>query len=417
MSLEKLDLTQITGYAPDDRYIATRYTLGDRSVYDFELPLEAIPQIFTVPDPDRPTLGNRRVSAGHAMGFAKYVREHEHWVAPSLLMRAPDIFHWEALNHAGGVSFGILGVPRSARHDIRIIDGQHRILGLYYSVEDIARELDEVRPLEAEARREGNIELAALNAQRVARLEQQRSRLATEHLGVQVLIETDQDLYQQMFYDVADNALGITQAVKVRFDSRKVMNRSLDGAMRHSLLQDRVDLEQDRIAGQNPNLLGAAHVVDITRAVNLGIVGRVSRRQEDELEEGALVERVHEFFNVLLESFPDLAEVADGTLSPVELRQRSLLGSSTMLRVLAGVYFELKSQNYPDEEIADFFRVMSPHMAAPIAEDSPWLDIRSKVFTPRASAPMARRQDLRSLTDEIASWIDEETRPTWLRLA
>ena len=43
-----------------------------------------------------------------------------------------------------------------------------------------------------------------------------------------------------------DPGLGITQAVKVRFDSRKVMNRALDGAMRHALLRERVDL--DRLA-------------------------------------------------------------------------------------------------------------------------------------------------------------------------
>lgn len=248
--VEDLDLTQITGYAPEDRYLATRYCQGDRNVYDFELPLEAIPQIFTVPDPDRVTLGNRRVNPGHARGFAKYVRDNESWVAPALLMRAPEIFSFEAKTHVAGVSFGILGVPRSARRDIRIIDGQHRILGLYYAVEEIAQELDEARALYNSAQHEGNAELAAFNGQKVARLERQRTRLAKEHLGVQVHVEIDQARYEQMFYDVADNALGITQAVKVRFDSRKVMNRALDGVLRHALLKNRVDLEQDRKIGR-----------------------------------------------------------------------------------------------------------------------------------------------------------------------
>ncbi|MHB8398674.1 MAG: DNA sulfur modification protein DndB [Candidatus Limnocylindrales bacterium] len=417
MAIEELDLTQITGYAPEDRYLATRYTEGGRNVYDFELPLDAIPQIFSVPDPERPTLGNRRVSPAHARGFARYVRDNEHWVAPSLLMRAPEIFSWEAKNHISGVSFGILGVPRSKRRDIRIIDGQHRILGFHYAVEDIARELDEARARMDDAQRQGNPDLAAMQGGRVAELELQRQRLATEHLGVQVLIETDQSRYEQMFYDVADNALGITQAVKARFDSRKIMNRALDSVMRHSLLRDRVDLEQDRIGGQNPNLLGAAHAVDITRAVNLGIAGRVSRRQEDELDEGALVQRAHEFFDVLVDSFPELAAVTDESLSPVDLRKRSLLGSSTMLRILAGVYYELLQKNYGDEEIGDFFRLLSRHMDGPIAEGSPWLRIHSKVFTAGAMAPLARRQDLRSLTDEIASWVDPLDQPDWLAAA
>src|SRR4051812_17589267 len=138
-----IDVSSVTGYAPDDRYLATRYIQGRRMVYDFELPLEAIPQILPVPDPERPTVGNRRVNVAHAKGFAEYVREKEDWVAPALLLRAPDVFKFDVNLSLGGVSFGVLGVPRSARHDVRIIDGQHRILGLHLAVLDIARELDD----------------------------------------------------------------------------------------------------------------------------------------------------------------------------------------------------------------------------------------------------------------------------------
>jgi DNA-sulfur modification-associated len=413
--VEDIDLNQISGYAPEDKYLATRYAEGGRTVYDFELPLDVIPQVFAVPDPDRPTLGNRRVDPRHARSFANYVRENEAWVAPSLLMRGPEIFSWDPKMGMAGVSFGIMGIPRSAKRDIRIIDGQHRILGFFYAVEDLARELDEARALLADAQKEGDKNLAAQFMKKVAKLQKQRDRLASEHLGVQIHVETDQDRFEQMFFDVADNALGITQAVKVRFDSRKVMNRALDGVMRHALLRDRVDLEQDRVVGQNTNLLGAGHVVDITRAVNVGISGRVSRRQEDEFEVGAIVERAQAFFTVLLDAFPDLVKVADEEITTVELRQRSLLGSSTMLRVLAGVYYELLQKGYSDEEIADFFAILSKYMDAPITDASPWLTIRSKVFSAGAMAPTARRQDLRSLTDEIAEWIDPADRPDWLK--
>jgi DNA-sulfur modification-associated len=410
--LTDIDISKVSGYATDDRYLATRYVQGDRQVFDFELPLNVIPEVFPVPDPDRPTLGNRRVKPDHAKKFAQYVREQEHWVAPALLMRAPDIFSFETNLTLGGVSFGIMGVPRSNRRDIRIIDGQHRILGLYMAVEDIARELDDARNRMAEARQDDNLDLVNHFAAIVERLERQRRRLATEHLAVQVHVETEQKSFEQMFVDVADNALGITQAIKVRFDSRKIMNRSLEAAMRHALLRDHVDEEQDRITGPNPNLLGAKHVVDIIRTVNIGITGRVGRRLESELQEGAVVQRSNEFFDVLLEAFDDLAGVADGTLAAEDLRKRSLLGSSTMLRVLAGVYHDLSAENYPDEEISDFFRSLAPHMTAPIAKGSPWLAIRTKVFAVGANAPTARAQDLRSLAEEVASWIDG--RPSWL---
>jgi hypothetical protein len=413
-STTDIDLSTITGYAPEDRYLATRYIQGNRTVFDFELPLEAIPQILPVPDPERPTTGNRKVKPGHAKGFATYVRENEEWVCPALLLRAPDTFTFETNITLGGVTFGVLGVPRSGRRDLRIIDGQHRILGLHYAVEDIARELDDARGRQAAAQRDGNVELAEHVARIVERLDRQRRRLASEHLAVQVHVETDQKHFEQMFFDVADNQLGITQAVKVRFDSRKVMNRTLDAAQRHALLNDRVDQEQDRIGGSNPNLLGARHVVDIVRTVNVGILGRVSRRQEAELDEGALVQRAHEFFDILVDAFPELTQVADGQLTPEALRGKSLLGSSTMLRILAGAYYELTEKGYSDDEVADLFGKLAPHTSAPLAAGSPWLTIRSKVFFANASAPASRHQDMRYLADEIASWIDPDDQPMWL---
>ena len=411
--LSGLDDALVTGYAPEDRYLASRYTQGSRTVYDLELPLEAIPQVLPTPDPDRPTLGNRKVKAAHARSFGDYVRQHEDWVAPSLLMRAPEMFTFETIKILGKVSWGVLGVPRSRRRDVRIIDGQHRILGLFYALEDMARDLDKAREDLARAQRDDDMDLVAHEAARVKKLELERDRFTHEFLGVQIHIETDQAAFEQMFYDVAENALGITQAVKVRFDSRKVMNRTLDGAMRHALLRERVDLEEDRISGSNPNLLGARHVADIVRSVNIGVLGRVSRRQEEELDEGALVQRSNEFFDILLEAFPDLAAVADATLMPEQLRKSSLLGSSSMLRVLAGVYHELWNKGYDDEEVVDLFRKLAPHMGAPLAKDNPWVaDIKSGVFTAGSSAPTSRRQDLRSLTEEMASWIDEL--PAWL---
>ena len=412
--MDMIDESQITGYSADDTYLATRYTQGGRGVYDFELPLVAIPQLFQIPDPERPTLGNRRVKPGHAKGFAQYVREHEDWVAPALLMRAPDVFTFETLKVLGGVSFGVLGVPRSARQDIRIIDGQHRILGLHYAVQDLARDLDQARDALVSAQRDKNSELVAHEQKRIKRLEHQRKRLATEFLAVQVHVEMEAERYEQMFYDVADNALGITQAVKVRFDSRKVMNRTLEPAARHSLLKERVDMEQDRIVGSNPFLIGARHVADLVRSVNLGIAGRVSRRQEDELDEGALVQRFNEFADVLLDAFPDLAGVADGTIEPVDLRKRSLLASATILRVLAGVYHDLSEKGYDDDEIVGFFSRLAPHFTAPIVAGNPWLRIRSGVFTEGAMAPTARAQDLRNLTEEIGGWMDSAHAPSWL---
>src|SRR4029077_9314967 len=112
--------------------------------------------------------------------------------------------------------------------------------------------------------------------------------------------------------------------------------------------------------------------------------------------------------------FPDLAAVADGDLAPEDLRRTSLLGSTTMFRVLAGAYQQLSEvQHYDDEEIVDFFSKLAPHMTAPITVDSLWVQhVPDDIFVEKATAPRARRQDLKTLRDALVQWA--VTRPAWL---
>lgn len=406
----------LSGYDTQDRFYATRYSQGGRRVYAIDLSPMQIAAYLPAPDPDNPTEGNRRVREGHARGFGDYVREHEDWVSPALLLRAPDIFEFETKEEIAGTQFGVLAVPRLARSDIRILDGQHRILGIHLAIQAIATDLEKQRDLLAKAKKNGSEPAVVKQIQEtIKRLDEQRQRLDRDRISLQIVIEEDQGGFKQMFVDIADNALGITSAVRVRFDARKVVNRAVEPLLKHALLQGRVDLEQDRIAAKNPNLLGARHVADLIRTVNVGIDGRVGKRLEDELREDALVDATGQFLDTLLEAFPALAQVADGELAPVELRKTSLLGASTMLRVLAGAYHELRKQKLEDEDIASFFASLDPHMAAPVAEESIWVtQVPSEIFTAGASAPRSRRQDLRQLTDTIAS--RAMASPEWLAL-
>jgi hypothetical protein len=404
----------VTGYDTEDRFYATKYTQGGRKVFNIDLsPLQVVAYL-PEPDPNNPTEGNRRVRESHAVAFGNYVREHENWVAPSLLLRGPDIFKFEKKEEIAGTQFGILSIPRLARSDLRILDGQHRILGIHRAIQGISRELEKQRDLVARAKRndENDAVIKELTAQ-IKKLEHQRNRLDRERISIQIMVEDDSTAYKQMFFDIADNALGITSSVRARFDNRKVVNRALEDVLKHTLLVGRVDLEQDRIGSNNPNLVGAKHVADIVRAVAVGVDGRVGRRLEDELREDALVEETNAFLDTLVEGFTDLARVADGDVTPDELRKASLLGSTTMLRVLGGVYHDLKTASWEDEDIADFFRKLNPLMDAPVKTESPWVtEVPNEIFSQNASAPKARRQDLRQLNDTIVGWA--LTQPAWL---
>jgi hypothetical protein len=405
---------EISGYATHDEFYASHYPQGLRRVYAIDLTPAEIAAFLPKPDPDHPTEGNRRVRKAHAAAFGTYLREHETWICPALLLRAPDIFDYSVIETVGETEFGKIAIPRLARTDIRILDGQHRILGIHLGLEDIAAELEKERDARSTAKNNGSPAAAIkIHEDKIKELERQRKRLNTERISVQIVIEDSVPAFKQMFVDIADNALGISSSIRTRFDSRKIVNRCVEPVAKHALLEGRVDEEKDRIGASNPNLVGAKHVAEVVRTITVGIDGRIGRRLEEELREDALIERTNEFLDVLVDGFPQLADVADDKLAPSELRKHNLIGATSMLRVIAGVYFELKEAGWDDEGIADFFTRVSAHMDGPVTEESPWVtEVPGEVFSEGALAPRSRRQDLKSLVDTITAWAKNP--PKWL---
>jgi hypothetical protein len=220
-----------------------------------------------------------------------------------------------------------------------------------------------------------------------------------------------------MFVDVADNAKGISSAVRARFDNYKVANRTLSDIIDHPLLKGRVDAEQDRMTQKNPNLMGAKHVADITRAVIAGAGRRIGKKAEQTLTDGEVIEQVKDFLDVISTAFSGLAAVTeddpDAERKPdeptiaQELRRTSLLGSVGMMRVLGGVFHELRAGENPVEldDITAFFKRLDAHMDAPIAESSIWRTTDANVdFEPNAAAPIMRTQNIIHLVGVIAGW-------------
>src|SRR4051794_17847578 len=104
-------MSSLSGYDTEDRFYATKYSQGGRQIYAIDLSLAQIAAYLPAPDPRRPTEGNRRVRESHAAAFGRYLREHEDWVSPALLLRAPDIFNFESKEQIAGTQFGVLSVP------------------------------------------------------------------------------------------------------------------------------------------------------------------------------------------------------------------------------------------------------------------------------------------------------------------
>ncbi|MEU1628730.1 DNA sulfur modification protein DndB [Streptomyces sp. NPDC020096] len=394
-------------------YLAIRTVQGGRNVYTTRVPLLDLPTILPVPDPNNVDKDNRKVDRLHAKQFGQYLDSKQDWVAPALLARDSGGCRFEEVDDG---AVGYLTVPWAIGgvSSLRTIDGQHRVLGV--SIEK-RRITDAIAAVDRETARKVSPERSEkLQAER-AKLISQMDRLKAEYVGLDIYVEPDPVKAQQMFVDVADNAKGISSAVRARFDSYKVANRTLSDVIDHPLLKGRVDAEQDRMTMKNPNLMGAKHVADITRSVVAGAGGRISKKAEQTLTDGEVIEQVKDFLDVISNAFNDLAAVtedypeaerkADELTMAQQVRRTSLLGSVGMLRVLGGVFHNLRSGDNPVAlgDITEFFKRLDPHMAAPVDEASIWRISDAGVdFEPNAAAPIMRTQNIVHLVGVITAW-------------
>lgn len=411
-----VDAQRLSTTSRMNTYAALCSTQGGRTVYSVRVPLGDLEAILPRPDPEWTDADNRKVSVRHARDFGFYLTGitsnftvwHERgapWVAPALLVRDSGVCAFEPVEGSDGV-VGYLHVPwaRSGGHGrLSIIDGQHRALGVYLEFERLTNRIYALdRSLATAKSAERIASFTALREVIVERV----TAMQCQHIGLDIYVEPDVARSRQMFVDIADNARGISAAVRSRFDSSKVVNRALDAIMGHPLLAGRVDLEQDRMTATNPHLLGAKHVADLVKALLAGVSGRIGKNRERELVDETVVEVANRFLDVLTASFTDLAAVARGTLEPAVLRRKSLLGSVGMLRVLAGAYHALTDEGITGESITEFFRCLDVHMAAPVTDDSLWRSIpdTAQCFEYAAAAPIMRIQNLTHLATTLTRW-------------
>ncbi len=409
---------RLSGYDTEDEYLATRYTQGGRHVYTIDLSIPQLVGTLPRPDPEVKLPGNRRINLPHARGFSSYVLERADSVVPPLLLRCPQgVLEFEQLRQIGRSEWGVVRIPRLDRDGLKIVDGQHRVLGFHLAWETLSTEMATARDKLGSARRTGE-DAAIHHAQaRVREIEEKRRRLEKERVSLLIVVVDDPVEYKQVFVDIADNAKGITRTTRALFDSQKIVHRCLDKVMEHPLLLNRVELERDRVLGENPNLMAAKHVADVIRTLQVGTAGRISARLEDELKETDLISQTKTFFSVLVDAFPDLAKIEDGSLPTSDLRRRSLLGSVVMYRVFAGCYHELTrdadgSPRWNRLQVQRFFEKLAPFMTAPVPEGSPWVRW-TDAFVPDVMGPHAAGVGtLRALTQTLVSWALKP--PKWL---
>ncbi|ALJ19503.1 DNA sulfur modification protein DndB [Microbacterium sp. No. 7] len=399
----------VAEYTTDERFFATRYKQGGRTVYLLALTPAEIVGLVGAPSPNSPSPGNRRVSASRANDFASYYLEQESWVIPGLILRAPNIFTFEqdeAIS-SGGVNFGVVSYPKREGMNIQILDGQHRILGFHLALDRIQKALEKARDQRSRAARvEGKG--SRLEAEAQATIDQQQAlldRFYSERASIEIQVTDSVEQWRQMFFDIANNAKGISVSVKSQFDQRKVVNRALPIILEHPLLDGRVDMENDRLGRSGPNLLSLKHLAEITKTCSVGLWGRVGKVMEATLSEREVATKTTDFIDLIVDCFPLLLDVQAGRMTPDELRRQTILGSVLFLRQLAGLYWEMAIQRDQRDALVDFFIALSQHVGAPVQPNSIWvLHGRPDTFTPYSTGPNHRRQDIKALGEDLLEW-------------
>jgi hypothetical protein len=170
---------------------------------------------------------------------------------------------------------------------------------------------------------------------------------------------------------------------------------------------------------RNPNFVGAKTVADIIRTVHVGISGRIGARVEDEMSRNLpqAANKVKTFLDVLVGGFEDLQALVDGDIDPPDLREdgspnRSMIGSATMLRALAGVFHELTNpQGEPGDpkpmsrsEVEAFFRMLAPKMREIPIDENDGLWLPTEAFIPGTTAPQARQGTMSKLVEHMVDW-------------
>lgn len=413
-----------SGYADTDDFIGVFHRQHELSLLTVQLSWPSLIKAVKLPEPNQKTDFNRPLRPGHAQKFAQYLDLVEKpYTPPIALFTDPaniDVEEIEGLPQSiGNVRFVMAKFIRSAREQVHILDGQHRIYGGHVLAGKYQEELSSAREHFRRAEKFEGRELIDDARGRVATIQDKIGRFSEMTVTVQIALTGDRGVAKQIFADVADNALGISRSILSEFSTRSAFNRAAQQLTQEEL-SGVVDNVQDRMSRKNPHWLSLKDVVNVVQALELPYGKRWSHKLEETLDESKLYKQSVAFFAGLAEAFPQVRQVLDGELSGPDLRlggsEVSLLGSSTMIRVLAAGYRILRSgddDNPPmqHDEVVEFFASlpMEAGFTGPAKQEEaqPVLDAHwretGKFGYPYVS-PVARRQDIEALVDFIVRW-------------
>ena len=345
---------------------ALRGRQGARTLY-LTLPSNSILNNFfpidIEPAGDR---SQRKLDPNHARQIANYIAGNADDYALGAITYATDKVGMFTEVEKGS-NIGLLRLPLDAK--LRSIDGQHRREGIRLAINVV-------------------------------------SGLESQSTALLIYVEDDLSKRRQMFSDMNNTARKVSKALSVSYDTRDPFARvAAELADSHPLLSGRIDREGSRIQPGSGDLFTLASIHDALKRLFVGPSGRVkdSTRYDEEdirLRGGVL-------FGAILASQPELGPGASQT-KVEEFRARSILLSSTTLRVVAAAFWSASEEL--QTSLVELKAVFAECLERVDFKPSAAIWVESGFVSPGRSTPNARSQEMRAASDALTQQLMRRVR-------
>ena len=368
---------------------AHRLHQGGRTVYYMALTIaqfdDALPNEV---DRDMIRDTNRRFNQNHADSIEEYLQKTDAWVlGPVTLSIAPDYVEFEPypgqLNDSSPV-LGLLRVVSGGGSFLKMLDGQHR------------------RSAIRDYRRSQSLSNSEI---------ERRNRFEDCQMPVALYEEKDLTRIRQMFADMSRqrNMDAITKAL---FDTRDPFNRAADQIkLRSSWLGPYVEMHRSTIARSNDKFISFNQLATNLKTLEFGYFGRASKDRlqeadnniEDIIEKG--LEWTDDFLPMAREEYLNLFNSDIDQEDVPKERSKTYAYNGTMLRILAGAYYEWH-QRFPTMGADILASFVSDMDLQPKAKDGPLVD--AGVLVLGQTTLTARRQEVTTAIGAIVQGAHDE---------
>ena len=368
---------------------AHRLQQGGRTVYYMALPIaqfdDALPdEIDTQLIKDN----NRRFIPNHASNIEDYLKNTDAWVlGPVTLSIDPEYVEFKPYSGQSKDSSPILGMLRvklGGRSRLKMLDGQHR----RRAIKDYRR---------SELLTDSEIE--------------RRNRFESCQMPVALYEEEDPRRLKQMFADMAQQR-NMDAITKARFDRRDPFNEAADKVMLHSeWIAPYVEMHRPTIARTSDKLIAFNQLATNLKTLEFGYSGRASRIRLQEAANAmqGIIEKglkwTDDFLPMAREEYLNLLSSDIDPDYVSEERPKTLAYNGTMLRILAGVYYEWHQQ-FPTigtDVLASFISTMN---FQPKAKHG--LLVETRILALGTVTLVARRQEVAEAIRQIVRGAHDE---------